>query len=115
MLSSRLVVFFSDQSISLFIMFHDIWNNLEIGYLCDKHKEGQNGIARNFPPKHSQLIAVGEVAPAVLHEGDIQVKLNCLDGHEDEAAELEQSCKGGHQNQLVLLEEGLPEVMNLHD
>ena len=115
MLSSRLVILFSDQRISLFIMFHDIGDNLEIRYLCDKHKEGQNGIARNFPPKHSQLIAIGEVAPAVLHERDIEVELDGLDGHEDEAAELEHSCKGGHQDQLVLLEEGLSEVVDLHD
>lgn len=115
MLSSRLVILFCDQRISLFITFHDIGDNLEIRYLCEKHKEGQYGIARNFPPKHSQLIAIGEVALAVLHERDIEVELDCLDGHEDEAAELEHSCKRGHQDQLALLEEGLSEVMNLHD
>ncbi len=43
------------------------------------------------------------------------MKLNSLNGHYDEAAELEDWCDGGNQNELTLLKEFVLEVPDLHD
>lgn len=89
-------VSFGEEGISLLIAFDHGGDDPEIRYLGSQDKEGEDGISRDLPPENASLVTVREIADAVLHEVDVQVCLDCLDGHEDETAELEQRGESGH-------------------
>lgn len=103
-----------EESIPLGVWLYDGGDHFEIGNLSEKSNEGENGIARNFPTEERCLIAIIEVAHSILHKGDVQMCLHCLNGHQDEATELEHCCQCGNEDQLVFLKVWGLEVLNLH-
>jgi hypothetical protein len=110
---SGLIIFLSEEGVALLVPLHYVGDNFEVGDLRSQDEEGERGVAGEFPAEDAGLVAVGEVADAVLHEGDVEVCLHRLDGHEDEAAELEDCGQGGHQDQLALAQQSRLEVLDL--